>query len=326
MSYRRPVAWFDQLFGFAESRRNVERHITVDGERLSSAANGRSFRCGRLEIAPLGQLRDRATEASDRLPGPIRVREVVADAQSLHTDPANAGALFQVASQFNLLEMVSPDVTPDRGITRYQADPTQGPACAVACAAGTLQRNWLAQTTSDQIDTLAAVGRDLGNEPDRRGRGRWWRMQNGYALLTGDLPTLATGWPDHHDDLAIGLQTDTEVTRDDAGHLVTQAYCSALPIAYSSVEPAEVEPLGRLVLNSAYEATLAAAVLNAARPTGNPTAYLTLLGGGVFGNPVDWIVDAMARAIERYRDVGIDVVIVSFRRSNPAVAPLLSAP
>lgn len=99
-----------------------------------------------------------------------------------------------------------------------------------------------------------------------------------------------------------------------------------MPIAYSSVEPAEVEPLGRLVLNSAYEATLAAAVLNAARPTGNPTAYLTLLGGGVFGNPVDWIVDAMARAIERYRDVGIDVVIVSFRRSNPAVAPLLSAP
>ena len=325
MPYRPPMPWFDQLFGFAESRRNVERHIIVDGERLTSRANGRSFRCGHLEIVTLAQLRERAAETGDRLPGPIRVREVVADAQSLHTDPANAGALFQVASQFNLLEMVAPDVTPDRGITRYQADPTQGPACAVACAAGTLQRNWLAQTTSDQIDTLAAVGRDLGNQPDRRGRGRWWRMQNGYALLTGELPTMAAGWPDHHDHLAIGLQTDTEVTLDDAGHVVSQAYCSALPIAYSSVEAADVEPLGRLVLNSAYEATLAAAVLNAARPDGNPTVYLTLLGGGVFGNPLDWIVDAMARAIERYRDVAIDVAIVSFRRPNPAVAPLLSS-
>lgn len=40
---------------------------------------------------------------------------VVGDVRALHADPAYAGALFQVASQFNLLEMVFERVTPERG-------------------------------------------------------------------------------------------------------------------------------------------------------------------------------------------------------------------
>lgn len=34
------------------------------------------------------------------------------NAAALHKDPANGGAVFQVASQFNCLEMVGPGVTP----------------------------------------------------------------------------------------------------------------------------------------------------------------------------------------------------------------------
>lgn len=32
---------------------------------------------------------------------------IIGDAKSLHQDPANTGAVFQVASQFNALEMVA---------------------------------------------------------------------------------------------------------------------------------------------------------------------------------------------------------------------------
>jgi hypothetical protein len=39
--------------------------------------------------------------------------------------------LFQVASQFNLLEMVSFSVTPEQGVTGYESHHTQGPAGAV---------------------------------------------------------------------------------------------------------------------------------------------------------------------------------------------------
>ena len=69
---------------------------------------------------------------------------VTGDVQQMHQSPENAGALFQVASQFNLLEMVSPTVTPEDGVTRYQHDRTQGPACAIAAGAATIYRNYFA--------------------------------------------------------------------------------------------------------------------------------------------------------------------------------------
>ena len=37
----------------------------------------------------------------------------------------NAGALFPVASQFNLLEIPSRQVTPERGVDVYESDRTQ---------------------------------------------------------------------------------------------------------------------------------------------------------------------------------------------------------
>ena len=61
---------------------------------------------------------------------------VCGDVRQMNRQPANAGALFQVASQFNLLEMTGPAVTPEEGVTRYQGDPTQGPACANRCRDG----------------------------------------------------------------------------------------------------------------------------------------------------------------------------------------------
>lgn len=68
------------------------------------------------------------------------------------------------------------------------------------------------------------------------------------------------------------------MTWRDAGHTVTQAYCSAVPIAYvSELHGAPWEPLARLVLDTTYEATLCVAAIAAAR-TGNRVAYLTRLG------------------------------------------------
>ena len=59
----------------------------------------------------------------------ISVGQVEGNVAKLHADPALSGSVFQVASQFNVLEMVSPDVGPDAGVTGYVHDRTQGPAC-----------------------------------------------------------------------------------------------------------------------------------------------------------------------------------------------------
>jgi hypothetical protein len=78
----------------------------------------------------------------------------------------------------------------------------------------------------------------------------------------------------------------------------------------------------RLVLEASYEATLCAAVLNAAR-TGNKTVFLTLVGGGVFGNEEDWILGAIDRALGLYQHADLDVAIVSYGSSNPKVGELV---
>ena len=54
----------------------------------------------------------------------------------------------------------------------------------------------------------------------------------------------------------------------------------------------------------------------------NKSVYLTLLGGGAFGNDQEWILDAIRRAAELYNRFDLDVKIVSFRHSNPAIRRL----
>ena len=65
-----------------------------------------------------------------------------------------------------------------------------------------------------------------------------------------------------------------------------------------------------------------AASANAER-TGNRSVFLTMLGGGAFGNDVEWIVDAMSRAFDVLAHVDLDVQIVSYGSTVPALRPLL---
>ena len=109
-------------------------------------------------------MRSRADDECPRVQNTLH--QIVANVQDLHTDKNNAGALFQVASQFNLLEMVSPDITPEQGVDGYEFDHTQGPACAIAAGAGTIYRNYfvnvngeVGQTASNQIDCLSEIFR-----------------------------------------------------------------------------------------------------------------------------------------------------------------------
>ncbi|NCC35576.1 MAG: hypothetical protein EOM24_26720, partial [Chloroflexia bacterium] len=103
------MTWFEALTGVREtSPGDVRTHLRVEGTQLHSTANGATFVCGQLATPSLGELR-REVAACTSVDGRLTVREVVANVQHLHADPANTSALFQVASQFNLLEMTSPN-------------------------------------------------------------------------------------------------------------------------------------------------------------------------------------------------------------------------
>ncbi len=324
--------WFENLTGFKEtSPEQIRAKLTLSGDTITSSVNRRSMVCGQLETPSLAELRSRVKKIQAPS-GRLKIREVISDARSLHTDVSNTGALFQVASQFNLLEMPGPSVTPEEGISSYEGDHTQGPACAVAAGAGTIYRNYfvpvngqVGQSANNQINCLEDLGLALGNSDECL-----WAMQNGYALATEaglkkvsrQIKSMSREQRDHlRQQLRIGIQWDTQVTLDGCEHLVSQAYCSALPVGYSRFPSDLWEAFARLVLEASYEATICAALLNFAR-TGNNTVYLTLVGGGVFGNEIDWIVAAIRRAVENYSDAGIDIAIVSHGISNPHVQEL----
>ena len=331
--------WFNRLTGFCETEYNdVRRKLEVRGTQLHSLVKGRSYGIGTLELVSLQTLRDRVGAGSG-LRGRLKVSLVRGDVRTMHQLPENAGALFQVASQFNLLEMMSPSVTPEQGVTRYESDPTQGPACAVAAGAATIYRNYFAkvgghegQTKDRQLDGLGDLGNALSDAVGQPVESLW-SMENGYAMcsLVG-LHAISRYLESLSEEqvkvlcgkLRIGVHSDVEVTNSPGPlrQLVSQAFCSALPVAYSSLPAVQWKPFAELVLQAAYEATMLAAVLNAIRGASN-VVFLTRLGGGAFGNDDDWIHFAIRNALQMVRGTALDVRIVSYGPPTATVAQLV---
>lgn len=161
--------WLERLTGFRElDYAHTRQNLEVKDGKSHSLVNGNSYDIGELELVSLQRLRERLNAGRGQKER-LKVSIVRGEVRQMHRAPENAGALFQVASQFNFLEMTSPSVTPEHGVTRYQDDNTQGPACAIAAGAATIYRNYFApigsmegQTSSRQFDGLAGLGEMLG--------------------------------------------------------------------------------------------------------------------------------------------------------------------
>ena len=320
--------WLKKLIGFNESKEAIYKNLIVKEGVLKSKINNKSYHYGTLETPTLKELRERVAQSKSKK-GKLKLRAIQADVKVLHLDETNANALFQVASQFNLLEMVGANVTPEEGVDIYEYDHTQGPICAICAGVGTIYRNYfleldnqLGQSRTKQIDCLAKIGEVFGNENNSL-----WEMRNGYALLKEDglyainhqFESMSKDEVDElREKLQIGLMWDTQVTLNDCTHRVSQAYCSALPIAYVGYDLELWKPFASLVLEASYEATICAGILN-----GDDRIYLTLVGGGVFGNKLKWICLAIERACFKYEAYNLDVIIVNYRAVSEEIIRLV---
>ena len=326
--------WFKKLTGFREiSPNNVRENLTIENDAFVSKINNRKFSFGALQISTLNELKQ-LSPAIETFNDKISVNEIVADVQTLHSKIENTNAIFQAASQFNLLEMVGPNVTPEQGIDKYENDQTQGPACAIACGAGTIYRNYfvklenqIGQTAEKQIDCLELIGKQLNNEALNL-----WQMQNGYALvnqagileINKQLAKLNFEEREHlKAQLKVGIQWNTEVTIAKTRHKVTQVYCSTLPVAYSLLDSIYWESFARVILEATYEATLYAALINYQK-TKCRLVYLTLVGGGAFGNDEDWILESLMLALKKFKNTPLNIKVVSLRNSNEYLVDFLN--
>ena len=162
--------WFSELIGFGErSYHETQKNFEVVGTTLRSTITQRSYVIGKLTTPSSRELRDEAAAAVDGLRGRLKVSNISGDVRSMHGDSAHRHAPFQVGSQFNLLEMTGPDVSPEDGVTRYVHDHTQGSACAVAAAAplstGTTSCRWATRSVKRAMSNRLFEG-------SRRGAGQ----------------------------------------------------------------------------------------------------------------------------------------------------------
>ena len=353
--------WFSELFGFAEaSYAETKRWLQVVpcdesrvGQCLVSRVNWSEYGIGYFSTPRLDELRSRVNSKS--LVGTLTVNNETGDVTEKIADPANLHATFQVASQFNCLEFVGPNVTPEDGITNYKEDRTQGPACSIACGPATVFRNYFArlpaegnglseqfgQTHDRMIDNLSDVSALLGNENKQL-----YDTRGGYTMAdSGQIKKLNKRLESFEEEkdkeklrsaLRVGVHEEVEVTATGWGQkilnrpsqTVTQVFGSACSVGYNrQSSPEQWQKFASIVLEASYDATLCAGLLAAQRHEGRDGSrrvFLTKLGGGVFGNPMEWIVAAMTRACERYKYYNLDVRIVTYAGEIDQLLQLLA--
>lgn len=289
----------------AAAQRDPSRafHFDADGS-ATLHVDGKALPAGRFETPTIAELRRRASERAGSAPSPSRLSVLLGgspatDIGSLQATSAER-TLFQAASQFNCLEAPEPTIVP---VEEYFLDPTQGPRASISAFAATLLRHYAApargggrfvQTAGGpQLDLLeGALGRRASVDGYFTGRGH------------GDSTALVDALEAGFEQLCVGLHDDAEVR---LGHAwdgeVPEPYPRIAQVFTSTVAAggyggdvylgAEFERACRVLQRAAQLGTLLGAVA-----TGRRRVVLTLIGGGVFGNPAGIIWNAIVEAFD----------------------------
>jgi hypothetical protein len=239
---------------------------------------------------------------------------------------APPGTVFQVASQFNCLESPGAFIA---DVADYVHDPTQGPRASISAWPGTLVRHYAApaadgsrfvqSATGAQIDLLADVC-DPGVAAVRSGYLRGDDIHDPRALagaLEARFDAIRIGV---HDGVEVALGYDWAGGVDGA-RTIAQVFTSTIAAGmYGALDDGDDAAMAicRQLQRAAYLGTLlAAAVL------GHPRVVLTLIGGGVFANPIPVIWEAIGWAVDQvghflHRDL---LVVVNGRNLGEQLPP-----
>lgn len=248
-------------------------------------------------------------------------------------DPRFKGAVFQAASNFNSLEQTNPNQRPGY-IRDYFGDRTQGPVTALGGYAATMWRRyaWSNRTSGPQPDDLlnerwsgypgvlvkpnfedvyANVLTTIGGWLDLRkatlnmegedsiDNGAKRFVRSICRISRGFGATCVTGC----DAMLVRRQSDDRVALLRNPNNINQVYVSAVDnsVVHRYLLGGDPERTARF-----RSAALLAAYMNTllfAMRSRSSKVVLTMMGGGVFGNSYDMILDAMfksIRALVRY--------------------------
>jgi hypothetical protein len=286
------------------------------------AAPGRSWQAGHFETPSIGTLRQRAAARGSA--GGARARLWLLDGRSEMTDigclqaTSSAGTLFQVASQFNCLESPGPWVT---RVANYFHDATQGPRASISAFPATLLRHYQAPGPDGSRFTQVSGGPQINLLADACPPGV---VHNGYLTGRGvdDPPALAAALEADFDRIRVGVHDGAQVVRgyswdgaveDSERRRIAQVFTSTAAgggYGADAVLGESFLPVCRQLLRAACLGTLLAAAA-----LGRRRVLLTLIGGGVFGNPINLIWETILAALieaEPLLPHDLDVVLNGF--------------
>lgn len=223
---------------------------------------------------------------------------------------AKPGTMFQVASNFNCLEAANEtvDVASGMFVTKLMTDHTQGPAASSACALAAVVRTHVA--FAPEYVGQCARGRQIELLGDA-GVAPYFPVLNGklYASSSGLSVKTQQRLPQglSADVVRVGLHCDAvpmfrrisnhevEVSTSTSTWIpVDQVFVSSLDLRARGLRPLTKDVVMErmhFLLEGAYQGTYAACRLR-----GSKVLVLTLVGGGVFGNPWAAIGQAIGRA------------------------------
>jgi len=229
---------------------------------------------------------------------------------------SNKRAIFQVASNFNGIEAIKEDLDPDyESFTeRYWLDPTQGPAASISTGAAAIARVHCAYVgTYKDINAWCQTGKRQLNFMDNLKE--HFPQLNGYVILSGQeskfpriesreyykLLLLAKACYHKNCQVTTGCKTSKGLEKvHDPKQLVDQCLCAAINISQGDSGKAnsnmpDIESKCRFALDLAYNGIYLEALVNR-----RSQIYLSLVGGGSFGNKKEWIYSSIINAHKKW--------------------------
>lgn len=303
---------------------------------IVNQSNGKQYLAGTFEEKSVSQLRNETGSLAKKLNGTFNVVVGVGTTESssffnklevasLQSDRENNAATFLVASNMNALETVNASVNIDTALLKdYIFDKTQGPAAAISAAASLFYRRYFIfnEAKAAPLSNWQQSRRHFINFMANTPLGPLVTSA-GYVVFDGTSPAPM---PADLENMRVGIQKDAQVVFGtpsanqytvvaDSNQKIHQVYAAAIDFASNSYAASPNAEWGQTVLDSIYEGAV-----RSAWHLGSPKLFLTDIGGGVFKNPLQSIIQAMAKQEELIKESGLKVIFTKFIRDSSFLA------
>lgn len=310
------------------TQQNFEQNIPGNVRRVFSQGNngcsfvenvvtGERWSAGSFQSITVEDLRNEFNELPARPARGTFTFIEGGDITQLQSNPANARAFFQIASNFDCLE------GPGLDFTGYTYARAQGEIASVAAFPAALARGYLIPEQERNL---------LQDLPHFRLRA----SANGGNNFV--FPRSRLGIEFDYQHVRVGIHADVDVLFGRMGshgdrhqrvnvQPVTQIFTSALNVGINQLDRAgNMERVARAMLQASFEGTLLAAATRGTQPRidgHRQQVFLTLMGCGVFHNRLEWVADVLEGLAHDIRVFNLDVNLVIFDPRASGMATFL---